>query len=73
MALPTWEVKPVGTKDNTVRLDKYSLTTGELVWTRVLGAGRNAEFNISWTGGVILRQHIKVAQVIKQVNCYTYR
>jgi hypothetical protein len=39
-------------EDDTVRLDKYSLTTGELVWTRVLGAGRNAEFNISWTGGV---------------------
>ena len=38
--------------NNTIRLDKYSLTTGELVWTRVLGAGRNAEFNISWTGGV---------------------
>jgi hypothetical protein len=39
-------------EDDTVRLDKYSLATGELVWTRVLGAGRNAEFNISWTGSV---------------------
>ena len=39
-------------ESDTVRLDKYSLTTGELVWTRVLGAGRDAEFNISWTGGV---------------------
>lgn len=39
--------------DNTnhARLDKYSLTTGELVWSRVLGAGRNASFDISWTGG----------------------
>ncbi len=41
-----------GLDNNTVRLDKYSLTTGELVWTRTIGAGRNAEFDISWTGGV---------------------
>jgi hypothetical protein len=39
-------------ESNKVRIDKYSLTSGELVWTRVLGAGRNADFNISWTGGV---------------------
>jgi hypothetical protein len=39
-------------ENNRVRIDKYSLTSGELVWTRVLGAGRNAQFNISWTGGV---------------------
>lgn len=37
---------------NRVRIDKYSLTSGELVWTRVLGAGRDAQFDISWTGGV---------------------
>jgi hypothetical protein len=39
-------------ENDTVRLDKYSLATGELVWTRVLGAGRDAEFNITWTGNV---------------------
>jgi hypothetical protein len=38
--------------ENNTRIDKYSLTTGELVWSRVIGAGRGAQFDISWTGGV---------------------
>ena len=38
-------------ENNRTRIDKYSLTSGELVWTRVLGAGRDAQFDISWTGG----------------------
>ena len=38
-------------ENNRIRIDKYSLNSGELVWTRVLGAGRNAVFDISWTGG----------------------
>ena len=38
--------------ENNTRIDKYSLTTGELVWSRVIGAGRGALFDISWTGGV---------------------
>ena len=33
---------------NRARLDKYSLTTGELIWTKIIGAGRDAQFNISW-------------------------
>jgi hypothetical protein len=37
--------------DNNGRIEKYSLTTGELVWSKIIGAGRNAQFNISWTGG----------------------
>jgi hypothetical protein len=62
-------------ESNRIRIDKYSLSSGELVWTRVLGAGRLAEFNISWTGGAYtLDQHNAqmVAQAIKQVNWYTY-
>ena len=39
-------------ENNRIRIDKYSLTSGELVWTQVLGAGRDAIFDISWTGGV---------------------
>lgn len=38
-------------ENNRTRIDKYSLTSGELVWTRILGAGRDAQFDISWTGG----------------------
>jgi hypothetical protein len=38
-------------ESNRIRIDKYSLNSGELVWTRVLGAGRLAQFDISWTGG----------------------
>ena len=38
--------------ESNSRIDKYSLTTGELVWSRVIGAGRGALFDISWTGGV---------------------
>lgn len=38
--------------NDQLRLYKYSLTTGELVWQKILFAGENASFNISWTGGV---------------------
>jgi hypothetical protein len=38
--------------ESNSRIDKYSLTTGELVWSRVIGAGRGTQFDISWTGGV---------------------
>jgi hypothetical protein len=37
--------------NNRTILNKYSLATGELAWSRVIGAGYGAEFNISWTGG----------------------
>ncbi len=61
-----------GTSDNKVRIDKYSLTSGELVWTRVLGAGRNAEFNISWTGGVFTIDSIVSGGIGYQVGEILY-
>jgi hypothetical protein len=45
-------------ENNRIRIDKYSLNSGELVWTRVLGAGRNAQFTISWTGGAYTLDNI---------------
>ena len=44
--------------ENNTRIDKYSLTTGELVWSRVIGAGRDVLFDISWTGGVFTLDNI---------------
>jgi hypothetical protein len=57
---------------NNGRLDKYSLTTGELVWTRVLGAGRNALFNISWTGGTYTLDAINTGGTGYQTNEILY-
>ena len=57
-------------ENNRIRIDKYSLTSGELVWARILGAGRNAEFDISWDGTYTLDnisisgQGYQVGQVI---------
>jgi hypothetical protein len=57
---------------NHARLDKYSLTTGELVWSRVLGAGRMAAFDISWTGGTYTLDGINNAGVGYKVNEVLY-
>lgn len=58
--------------NNNGRIDKYSLTTGELVWTRVLGAGRNASFDISWTGGVYTLDNVYSGGVGYKLNEVLY-
>jgi hypothetical protein len=59
-------------ESNRIRIDKYSLNSGELVWTRVLGAGRNAQFTISWTGGAYTLDNISSSGTGYQVGQLVY-